>query len=514
MNLYWADLHNHNEIGYGKGGLERAYRLARGSLDVYAFTPHSWWPDIPDDPQARDYHLRGFERVKENWDRLTELANGANEDGRFAAFIAFEWHSLRWGDYCVYFPGCSGSVRRAASVQELREFVSRNGALMLPHHLAYRRGWRGTDWEAFDETCSPTVEVFSEHGNSLEADSHFGMLRHSMGGSDRGQTAAEQLRGGRRIGFTAGTDDHYGYPGSYGEGLTGVYAESLTRESVFEALRQRHVYAVTGDRIRLSFTLGRNMMGDILPRDTERLLRFEVCGLGPIDYVELVKNGAPAARWTSSAANACAANGPAAEGTSSGGPASAGRADTPRLLRIEWGWDGLSSRRVTRWRIRVNVDRGRILQAIPCFCGGPDVLEEEDSLRRSGEHMVEISSATCRTSFHPTHAAVLALEAGPDTRIRVEATGSWGEQPFHRTLDLLGRELSGGDMHAEILPVFTAPKIKLHTLHDPAFLRAEGEWEDPHPGEDFYYIKVQQKNGHLAWSSPIWCGPGSRHESS
>ena len=43
-NIYWADLHNHNEIGYGVGSLDRTYEIARGAgLHVYAFTPHGLW---------------------------------------------------------------------------------------------------------------------------------------------------------------------------------------------------------------------------------------------------------------------------------------------------------------------------------------------------------------------------------------------------------------------------------------------------------------------------------------
>jgi hypothetical protein len=55
----------------------------------------------------------------------------------------------------------------------------------------------------------------------------------------------------------ASTDDHLGYPGAYGEGLAAVYADSLTRESIMEALRARRTYAVNGDRIRLDFKLKR-----------------------------------------------------------------------------------------------------------------------------------------------------------------------------------------------------------------------------------------------------------------
>lgn len=52
LNLYWGEIHNHNEIGYGLGALERSYQIARNSLDFYAFTPHGWWADPPENDQA------------------------------------------------------------------------------------------------------------------------------------------------------------------------------------------------------------------------------------------------------------------------------------------------------------------------------------------------------------------------------------------------------------------------------------------------------------------------------
>jgi len=44
--LYFGDLHNHNDVGYAQGALERTFEIAQSHLDFFAFTPHVWWPDI------------------------------------------------------------------------------------------------------------------------------------------------------------------------------------------------------------------------------------------------------------------------------------------------------------------------------------------------------------------------------------------------------------------------------------------------------------------------------------
>ena len=340
LELFWGDLHNHNEVGYGKGALARSYLLATNALDFFAFTAHGWWPDIPtDDADMRRQHLEGFQRAQDRWPEVLAAAEAANHDGRFVAFVGFEWHSLGWGDCHVLFPGSQGEIIRADNLGALLDRACRAGALVIPHHPAYRLGWRGVNWDEYDDKLCPVVEIFSEHGNSFETPSPHGMYGHSMGGASLTQTVLEQLKGGRVLGVVASTDSHFGHPGCYGQGLTGVWAATLTRDGILDALRRRHTYAVTGDRIRLAFTLGDNMMGDVLPPDTPRDFDIHVDAMDEIDTVALCKNGEVLRCWHS------------------GNVTDEGRR---RVLHIEWGWDRVGSRQETTWNIRGSVENGHI----------------------------------------------------------------------------------------------------------------------------------------------------------
>ena len=485
-DLYWGDIHNHNSVGVGKGSMDRSYAIAQDTLDFYSFTPHGWWPDIPEnDPVYRDYHMAGFARVKDRWNEVVEKANSMNRDNRFIALIAYEWHSLNWGDYCIYFPGSSGELYYAKNVKELQEFVSASGALMMPHHCAYRRGWRGTNWETFENGLSPTAEIFSEHGNSLETDSHFGMYRHSMGGSSRSQTVMEQLKMGRVLGFTAGTDDHFGYPGCYGEGLTGVYAESLTRAGILEAIKKRHTFGVTGDRIEVFLFTDKDMMGDVMPAAAKRSFRVEVLAQDDIEYAELIKNGSSLVKWNPESSSY-------AEGRE-------------HHVRIEWGWDGMLSKEVTEWSLSISMEKGEIRSAVPCFCGGAAIVEKQNRCLRMDSSRIEILSFSCRSNFNPTQSVVLCVEGGPDAKLTVRMEGKWGDRGFERTMAVSGEEISGKDASVDIVPVFSAPKLKIHAARPVESLKLVKEYEDPDPGSrDFYLVKVLQKNGHLAWTSPLW----------
>lgn len=56
---------------------------------------------------------------------------------------------------------------------------------------------------------------------------------------------------------------------------------------------QRRTYAVTGDRIRLDFTLNGNMMGRVvpLPAGKPRQIAIDIDGWDSLDRVEIIKNG-------------------------------------------------------------------------------------------------------------------------------------------------------------------------------------------------------------------------------
>ncbi|NLP11813.1 hypothetical protein GX408_15545, partial [bacterium] len=45
--VFFGDLHNHNDVGYAKGSLQRAFDIACSYLDFFALTPHAQWHDMP-----------------------------------------------------------------------------------------------------------------------------------------------------------------------------------------------------------------------------------------------------------------------------------------------------------------------------------------------------------------------------------------------------------------------------------------------------------------------------------
>ena len=489
----WADLHNHNGVGYGHGSLDRSYEIARGALlDAYCFTPHGFWHDRPEsDPRMQAFHEKGFDLVRRSWGEIVDKANAENTDGELTAFIGFEWHSSEFGDYHVLFPGEAGELLEPRSAAELRDFCREHGALMIPHHVAYQQGWRGANWAEVDPKLSPVVEVFSEHGCGMEPESPWPMLGHSMGGSERSQTFIEELKRGRVAGVVASTDNHWGHPASYGEGLTGIWADGGDRAGIVDAIRKRRTVAVTGDRIGLNVTLGDGRMGDVLPADAPRTLRAEIDALGAVDFVQIIKNGRVVHGRP----------GPPRVVTHETCPD-----DTVYVVRLEFGWDAMMSEAATDWHVRAWVKGGQIVSMAPCFAGGASSTEKLNRVLSVAPEEVTFEAFTSRLNARPTSAVVLRLEGGPDTSIEVAVAAEHEGAECGCDLSATLGQLLARDAWGAVSPVFSAPKIRLGNCHHESELRFRVDWTDPQPGEnDWYLVKVQQKNGHAAWSSPIWC---------
>ena len=70
-----------------------------------------------------------------------------------------------------------------------------------------------------------------------------------------------------------------------------VYATERTRESIFRALYDRHVYATSGDRIILDFTANGAPMGSEVTARSAPELVVKTVGTSAITQIQIKKNG-------------------------------------------------------------------------------------------------------------------------------------------------------------------------------------------------------------------------------
>lgn len=489
LQVYFGDLHNHCDLSYGRGSLSDAIKNARLQLDFASVTVHAAWPDLPlDEPNLDylvDYHRRGFARALENWPSYLNAIQQQNEEGRFVTFASFEWHSMAFGDYCVCFKDCADvTIIEETDLPALRQAIRQvtSPAFLIPHHIGYKEGVRGINWSAFSPDLSPVAEIFSFHGLAESSEGPYPYL-HSMGPRHGHSTAQCGWSQGHVFGIIGSSDHHNAFPGSYGAGRLGVWAESLTRDALWDSISKRRTYVLTGDRIELAFTVNGHLMGDIASPDRERWIEVAVCGGDSIDYVDVLHNNRIVHR-------------------ESVFPRGTDREVFKVYVELGWG----ERPEDTAWDVDLQVADGRLRQVEPRFRGyGPtDTPAGVDfaytDWQQIGENRVQFSTRTRQNpSLHTasTEGMALELEGGADTRLLSTING--------RRYELQIAELMTGS-RTFYLGGFVSPAVCFHRAvphseyrHRFAFLHRSTS-----SMRDWYYVRVRQRNDQCAWSSPIW----------
>jgi hypothetical protein len=438
--------------------------------------------------QRERHWIAGFKRLKDTWPRVQQVIADGNRDQEFCAFLGFEWHSSHWGDQCVVFPGDHRPLHYTADPHQLRRFCREERALMIPHHLAYPSGHRGVNWEAFHEDCTPVVEIYSEHGNGEDDRGPPTYFNHSMGGRQTSNTASAGLKAGLRFGFVGSSDDHAGFPGAYGEGLMAALVKDFTRDGIFEAIRSRRTYALTGDRIEVDFSVEGATMGSSISAGREVQVAFSVRGRDELDVVEIIQDGHVVHR---------------AYADTNVAPDRA--FGSPVQVRLEWGWGpwgALALDRICDWAMQVRVEQGRILRYFPCLQSMP-----YDEQRRHRFEMMDVDTLAIRSYTsrqhayreNPNQSVVLELQAGADTVLNLALTQPVEQKSCSRVADLYAGS------HNLFTGGFPNEGYQWHRLLPASASSLQGHCSllVP-PGPSHVYLRARQKNGQVAWASPVF----------
>lgn len=499
MKVYWGDIHNHCNVTYGHGELEDAIAAAREQLDFCSITPHALWPDIPgeNDPRLNwviGYHTEAFKRLRRGgWDRYVRMLKEANTPDKFLTFLSYECHSMEHGDHVALCHDFDTPLVECSSVPDLKEKLKDRKVFVTPHHMGYQEGYRGYNWDAFTDNDPqlPFVEMFSRHGLA-EGDMGDYDYLHDMGPRVWEGTVQYGLEKGHKFGLMCSTDQHAGYPGSYGDGRIGVLANSLERGSLWEAMAKRKVCGVTGDKIKIDFRVNGATMGDVIKAGKREIL-LAVESQNFIDYVDLVKNGRTIARMS----------GPLLTPEVKGDMVHA-------KLKVNFGWN--REEEYVHWQGALSLSDGEILSVQPCFRGAAFTSPQpgEHSFRTRVNRI--LSSDTKRVELEmyssknpnvvtPAQQGVI-LEVNMPLNARLVA--DFNSQQFSYTLEEL---LQGSKAHfmrgwlSEAIQFSRACPEEAFTV---AHMMEDGAERDT----DYYYVRVRQRDGQWAWSSPIWVERG------
>jgi hypothetical protein len=293
-------------------------------------------------------------------------------------------------------------------------------------------------------------------------------------------------------------------PGHWGHGLMAVLAQELTRDSLWEAFRNRRVYGVTGDRIELDFACNGMPMGSILSYTPERHLEVFVRGVDAIDRIELMRNDRVIATHNH-------------QGTWQM-PQSGQR--TSWTLRIEIGWGPRTVELPVpdvRWLCSLNVENGKMTGWQPCWVTAGQSVPE----LKGDTETFEIVTGRANADRDLTNAVVLEFEADAGATLHLRANDLsldatvaevaarshllWDEQGSRTYLLQVAGVTPEMAEHTDAYYHF-ANKVKVHRAMPESARTAALSFVDDEPlrAETHYRVRVEQRNGQRAWSSPIW----------
>ena len=468
--IYWGETHGHTGFAEGQGSPDGYFRFGRdvARLDFLSLSEHDIWMD-------------DFE-----WMTLQDMVEKYRVPGKFTTILGFEWTSrLRYGGHHnVFFRDTPGRLRvpnqEAPLLDELyaglRKGNDPDDVLVVPH--AHQPG----DWTNSDPDLERLVEIQSGHGTF----DWFGN---------------KYLQNGYRVGFIGASDNHTGHPGYSGMtnrqlgGLAAALASENTPDAIFDALRRRATYATTGERIALDVTLNGAGVGTQQDHSPARTIHCSVNGTAPIDAIDVVKNGSVV--YTRRYLQTEVA------------------ADAVVQVSFESSTEVIGPRHVPRgdrpWTGEISVEGAEIIGF------------DEPWFRNPASYSARLEGGTLRFGMHTRgrgSAFLLRLRgAGADSRVVVdladtrERQGSGGYERTPQRLPASRHEFRLGDLggnvdrrefrvleHTDALSVQLVPS---GAAIDQDFTYTDRD--DTRSG-DYYYVRIRQVDGAMAWSSPFWVG--------
>ncbi|MEO0132002.1 MAG: hypothetical protein ABIK73_03600 [candidate division WOR-3 bacterium] len=269
-NIYWANLHSHTSLSDGQGLPAEAYLYARDSagIDVLAITDHT-------------HYLSEI-----SYQYTKNIARQFCEPGRFIALCGQEFGSLgAFGHFSIF----EAESLYPYSVNNLAQFYrwiyERKVAAQFNHP-------RNTDfnyftYDQYGDKYATMIEVVN--GSGLYTSYYEELYINALNQGWHLAPVANQDNHNRQWGNATTVDGQIP--------LTGIWADSLTKENILQAMSLRRLYAVevkpAYDRIWLwDFSIGEAKMGDIYyTKNSTHQINLRVSAVNKFGRIYLYRNG-------------------------------------------------------------------------------------------------------------------------------------------------------------------------------------------------------------------------------
>lgn len=279
---FFADLHVHSNNTVGTNSTEYNFAYGRdvAGLDVLGYT-------------ANDFNI-----TEERWREDVKLCREITQEGEFLCYPGTEWcgNSAAGGDRNVVFLGDEVLFPYDGQGKLVRSFEwneDMKGKELLPGAWPVDKLYRAYIHAPEQHLLIPHVggrrAIFDWHHPQLErlveigsAWGHFPWFYQ------------DAISRGYKVGVSANGDEHRGrcgggVPGTavFGVkgGLTGIIAPELTKSAISHALRMRHTWATTGDRIVALLWSDDHIQGDEFTADGPVTVNYRFLGTSGWDEI-------------------------------------------------------------------------------------------------------------------------------------------------------------------------------------------------------------------------------------
>jgi hypothetical protein len=264
-SLFWLDTHCHSNVSAdAEGEVDEIIHYARdiAGVDAVCVIDNDYYPNKP--------------LTEAEWQIHQELSRHFTEESTFVVFPGYEFTFYRQdlspdcNHRCVIYPRPGGKLFRRIDSQsntdkKLLERLKATSAMCYPHHCSYKIIDPEKEWN---------VEVCSSWRVCLE-ETDF-TIRH--------------LQKGQKLGFLGSSDAHRANPG-LGGALTGVFAEKLTPEALFDAYKHRRTIATQGFAIFIDFRAAGTFVGGETKCNGAPDIDVSVRAPQDIEFVEVIRDG-------------------------------------------------------------------------------------------------------------------------------------------------------------------------------------------------------------------------------
>jgi hypothetical protein len=293
MRVFFGNLHSHTAYSDGTGTPQDAYDYARtkGKLDFLCLSEHNHASaeGTGDDPLklhiARDHTLYSGSRS----DSLISTANRINTQfaGSFVALYGQEFSAITHGNHISVFDVGEVIDEQLIPNREFRKLyenwlvthldTTQKAALVQFNHPASLNEDYGIlkypDVASFVsgvQSFARTIAIISGPHDTKPGDP----LRHN----DNFSTNAylHYLNLGLHLAPTADGDNHFITFGTSTDHRTAIWAPSLTKEALMDAIRNNHVYATQDKNLIVDFRVNGQIMGSTIHAAPSDALAIQV----------------------------------------------------------------------------------------------------------------------------------------------------------------------------------------------------------------------------------------------